>query len=75
MDKLAERGINTSVHFIPLYRFTYFKNRLGDSYCKFPSAEWVFEREISLPIYPSMKDKEIAYVIDNVIDIAQHYKR
>ncbi|HPD04286.1 MAG TPA: DegT/DnrJ/EryC1/StrS family aminotransferase, partial [Spirochaetota bacterium] len=72
---LAERGINTSVHFIPLYRFTYFKKRLGDSYRTFPSAEWVFEREISLPIYPSMKDEEIAYVIDNVIDIAQHYKR
>jgi len=75
IDKLAERGINTSVHFIPLYRFTYFKKRLGDSYRKFPSAEWVFEREISLPIYPAMKDEEIAYVIDNIIDIAQHYKR
>jgi perosamine synthetase len=40
----------------------------------FPESEWVFERVISLPIYPGMTD-EVEYVIGNVLDIARRYRR
>lgn len=73
--KLEERGIKTSVHFIPLYRFSHFKKRFGDMARKFPHCEWVFEREISLPVYPSMTDEQIEYVIEQVINIAKKYRR
>ncbi|MGQ9841984.1 MAG: DegT/DnrJ/EryC1/StrS family aminotransferase [Spirochaetota bacterium] len=73
--KLEEHGIKTSVHFIPLYRFLYFKKRFGDMAHNFPNCEWVFEREISLPIYPSMTDEEVVYVIEHVMDIATKYRR
>jgi len=73
--KLEERGIKTSVHFIPLYRFSYFKKRFGDMTHNFPNCEWVFEREISLPIYPSMTDEQVEYVIEQVINIATKYRR
>ncbi|MCX8124809.1 MAG: DegT/DnrJ/EryC1/StrS family aminotransferase [Spirochaetes bacterium] len=73
--KLEERGIMTSVHFIPLYRFSYFVSLYGNKEKDFPNAEWVFAREISLPIYPSMTDEQVSYVIENVCTIAKEYKR
>ncbi|MGB4270549.1 MAG: DegT/DnrJ/EryC1/StrS family aminotransferase [Spirochaetota bacterium] len=73
--KLEERGIKTSVHFIPLYRFSYFVKRSGNLEAMFPGSEWVFAREISLPIFPSMTDEQINYVIESVLAIAQKFKR
>jgi len=74
IEELKKRGIHTSVHFIPLYRFTYYR-KLGYDSRNFPNSEWVFNREISLPIYPSMTDEEVAYVIENVIALIKKYKR
>lgn len=75
INKLDEEGIKTSVHFIPLYRFSYFMRRFGDLSARFPHSEWVYEREVSLPLYPSMTDGDVDYVIENVIAIAKRYKR
>lgn len=73
--KLEECGIKTSVHFIPLYRFSYFVKRYGNQEEMFPDSEWVFAREISLPIFPSMTDEQIDYVIECVLSIAKQFKR
>lgn len=73
--KLEERGIKTSVHFIPLYRFSYFVKKYGNQEQYFPNSEWVFAREVSLPIYPAMTNEQVSYVIDNVLEIAKEYKR
>jgi len=75
IGELKKRGIGTSVHFIPLYRFTYYKERFGYTPQEFPNSEWVFERVLSLPIYPGMSEEEIDYVIENVVDIVKTYKR
>jgi dTDP-4-amino-4,6-dideoxygalactose transaminase len=72
--ELKQRGISASVHFIPLYRFTYYKNH-GYVLKDYPESEWVFERTFSLPIYPGMSNKEIDYVIDNVLDLVRKHKK
>jgi perosamine synthetase len=74
IELLKERGIGTSVHFIPLYRFSYYK-KMGYQVDDYPNSEWVFKRLISLPIYPGMKDDEINYVIGNIIELIKKYKR
>jgi len=65
IKKLYDKGIYTSVHFIPLYRMKYF----ADTYDKYPESEWVFNRTVSLPIYPNMLHKEIAYVVESIIEL------
>lgn len=75
IEKLEELGIKTSVHFIPLYRFSYFVKRLGKQEKNFPNCEWIFAREISLPIFPSMSTQQVNYVIENVLAIAKKFKR
>ena len=56
---LRERGIQASVHFIPLHLHTAFQElghwREGD----FPVAERVFEGTISLPLYPGITDADV----------------
>ncbi len=74
IELLKKRGIGTSVHFIPLYRFSYYK-KMGYQVDDYPNSEWVFKRLISLPIYPGMKDDEINYVIGNIIELIKKYKR
>jgi len=75
IEELSQRGINTSVHFIPLHRHPFYKMSFGYNVEDFPNAEWVYKRSISLPIYPGMTDAEIDYVIENVMDICKIYKR
>lgn len=72
--ELKEKGIGTSVHFIPLYHFTYYK-QLGYAAASYPESEWVFERVLSLPIFPGMSDEDVSYVIEGVTDVARKHKR
>ena len=72
--ELNERNVGTSVHFIPTHTMTAFR-KLGWKEGDFPMAEKHFERIISLPLYPSMTDEQVQYVIDAVRDIVEkHHK-
>ena len=76
IDLLKERGIGTSVHFIPLHLHPYYRNNNTYSSSKnFSVANQVFTRIISLPIYPKMTDVDVQYVIENVTGLVQQYRR
>ncbi len=72
--ELKKAGVMTSVHYIPLYRFSFYRS-LGYSEHGFPGSEWCFNRMLSLPIYPGMSDEEVEYVIDTVLDIVKKHRR
>ena len=67
--KLLEKGVSSSLHFIPFYEFSYYKDKL-DAH-NYPGADWVYKREISLPIYPGLSDNEVNYVAKTVIKTAE----
>jgi perosamine synthetase len=69
IEKLKERGIGTSVHFIPLHMHPYYQNAYGYRANDFPVASNQYERYISLPIFPGMTSTQIDYVIENVLEI------
>ena len=71
MIKLKNSGINTSVHFIPLYRHPYYKQNFPIDIKTMKNSEWLFERIVSLPIFPGMSDEQINFVIENVIEIVK----
>jgi dTDP-4-amino-4,6-dideoxygalactose transaminase len=73
--KLKEAGIGTSVHFIPLHLHPYYRNHYGFKPGDFPVSEDLYEREISLPIYPSMTEKDVNRVIETVIKIVNSHKK
>ena len=75
IEALKAENIGVSVHFIPIHLHTYYRNRFGFKKGDFPNAEYVYEREISLPIYPKMTDKDVEDVINAVKKIVEHYRR
>ncbi len=75
IEILKERGIGTSVHFIPLHRHPFYQNAFSYGVEDFPEAEWVYERIISLPIYPGMSEAEVGYVIQTVTDVCEKHRK
>jgi UDP-4-amino-4,6-dideoxy-N-acetyl-beta-L-altrosamine transaminase len=61
-DYLKAKGIYTQVHYIPVHTMPYYK-KLGLQYEPLPIAESYYEKCLSLPMYPSITDAELDYVI------------
>jgi len=75
IEKLKERGVGTSVHFIPNHIQPYYRDNYGFKPRDFPVAYNEYLRLISLPIYPKMSDDDVNYVINIVFDIVKNYRR
>jgi len=75
IEELRQRGIGTAVHFIPLHLHPYYQKVWGYRAGDFPVAEDYFERCISLPIYPGMKDDAIDCVIEGLHELASEFRR
>ena len=74
--KLQEKGIGISVHFIPLFHFTYWKKLYPDlTKEKYPNAEKQYSRTISIPLFPEMTKKQTDYVIKTIIETGLENKK
>lgn len=62
MRAMAEAGIQTQVHYIPLYRQPYFRARYGDM--RLPGAEAFYAQVLALPLFPAMADADVARVCE-----------
>ena len=51
---MKERGIGVNLHYIPIYRFSYYRQRFRISPRRFPRTEEVFGRIVTLPLFPQM---------------------
>jgi len=71
IELMSEAGIGTSVHFIPLHIQPYWRDRYDYKPADFPKAYDVFQRVVSLPIYPKMTDIDVDRVIASVQSILQ----
>ena len=70
--KMAERGVACNVHYKPLPLLTAYKN-LGFSIENYPNAYAHFANEISLPLHTCLTDEDVAYVIENYVEILKDY--
>jgi len=75
IEALRERGVGTSVHFIPLHLHPYYRDTFGYAPDDFPNATEAYRHIISLPIYPKMSDADVGHVIEAVREVAQKYRR
>lgn len=65
---LQEKGIGVAVNYRPIHLLKYYKERFGFKEGDFPVAKDIGKRTISLPLYPSLKDTEVNYIIRTVIE-------
>ena len=70
--QLAERGINTNVHYKPLPMMTAYK-KLGWDIKNFPNAYDYYANLITIPLHTKLTDEDVDYVISNFRDVVIHY--
>ena len=65
--KMQEAGLGISVHFIPIFHFTYWRELYPDFTAQnYPNAENQYNRTISIPLYPDMTKEDAELVIETV---------
>lgn len=74
IQALQRRGVACSVHFIPLHMHSYYQRAYGYRVGQFPRAEREYRACLSLPIFPSMTEEEIQYVIRSVIETTIEFR-
>jgi dTDP-4-amino-4,6-dideoxygalactose transaminase len=61
---LAQAGVQTSVHYPPVHRFTAYQ---GQSTRELPRTESVADRLLTLPLYPTLSDAHLEHVVESVL--------
>ena len=56
--ELNALNIATAVHYIPLHYFTHYQKTCGVSKGDFPDAERLFQRVLSIPLWPGMDEND-----------------
>jgi dTDP-4-amino-4,6-dideoxygalactose transaminase len=75
IELMRERGIATSVHYIPIHYHSAYCQRFGDLRGQFPNTESAYEGIVSLPIYPSLTEAQVQRVGETAIDIIRRHRR
>lgn len=74
--KMQAAGLGISVHFIPIFHFTYWKELYPDFTVEnYPQAEDHYQRTISIPLYPDMTEDAAQLVIDTVTQIGMENRK
>ncbi|MDZ7331462.1 MAG: DegT/DnrJ/EryC1/StrS family aminotransferase [candidate division KSB1 bacterium] len=63
MEFLKQHGIQTSIHYPPVHRFSYHQ-RYYQANHPLPKTEDIAQREVTLPLYPHLSFEQIQYITD-----------
>jgi dTDP-4-amino-4,6-dideoxygalactose transaminase len=66
IDELRNRGIQTTVHYPPVHRLTFYNDRDPD--CSLPRTEDFARRELTLPLHPRMTLATVELVVSALAD-------
>ena len=72
IDKMAENGVATNVHYKPLPMMTAYKE-YGWDIKDFPNAYDYYHNLITLPLHTKLSDEDVEYVVENFRDIVKGY--
>lgn len=64
-DAMSAEGVQCQIHYVPVYWFPVYQH-MGYEKGLCPNAERVYSGIMSIPLYPSMSDKDVEDVIDAV---------
>jgi dTDP-4-amino-4,6-dideoxygalactose transaminase len=63
IQALSDRGIGTSVHYVPLHRHPYWRDRYQLTPAMFPQADAAYQAMVSIPLFTAMSDSDQERVI------------
>ena len=66
IEFLKSFNIGTQVHYIPVHLQPYYKDTFRYKINDYPVAEKYYEKALSLPLYPDLKEDEVLYIVDKI---------
>jgi UDP-4-amino-4,6-dideoxy-N-acetyl-beta-L-altrosamine transaminase len=69
MKQLADCGIGSQVHYMPVYHHPYYLREAPINREHFPEAERYYRGCLSLPFHPGLTDEEVEHVVAAVSDL------
>ncbi len=66
MKKMRSQGIGTQVHYIPVHKQPYYRDRYGE--LDLPGAEAYYARTLSLPLFTGMTKGDVDRVVETLAD-------
>ena len=69
IQALSDRGIGTSVHYVPLHRHPYWRDRYQLTPQMFPQADAAYLSMLSIPLYTAMVDADQQRVVDALQEV------
>jgi dTDP-4-amino-4,6-dideoxygalactose transaminase len=66
--KLKNKNINCQVHYVPVHLQPFYRKNFGFNAGDFPVAEKFYERELSIPMYPALTDKDLNYISQTIVE-------
>jgi perosamine synthetase len=75
LDALKDAGVGCSVHWRPLHLHPYYEETFGWRPGDLPVATSVWERLVSLPIFPGMTREEVGHVVETVKILCARHAR
>jgi perosamine synthetase len=73
IEELKKLGILCSVHWKPLHLHPFYQKTFGWTADQFPNATNLWERLVSLPLFPTMTDCQVEYVISNIRELCKRH--
>ena len=73
VEKMAERGIATNVHYKPLPLLTAYKE-LGFCMQNYPNAYEQYKNEMTLPLHTLLTNEEVEYVCKSLVEVIRGMK-
>ena len=64
--KLIKLGIKLQVHYIPIYRHSFYKKILKTKFSDFPNVEKFYNNVVSLPVFYDLSEKKQNYIIKSI---------
>jgi len=75
IEELKNLNIGTSVHFIPVHMHPFYREKFGYTRGHLPNSERLYDSMISLPMYPSMSERDVHDVIHAVGSLIEENRR
>ncbi|MDA8430355.1 MAG: DegT/DnrJ/EryC1/StrS aminotransferase family protein [Geobacteraceae bacterium] len=69
IELMSEKGVGTSVHFIPLHLHPFWRERYHLMPEQFPHSQLLFEQSVSLPLYTKMTESDQKRVVTTIREI------
>lgn len=73
-EALQKENIGVNVHYLPIYLHPYY-SKLGYEQGECPVAEDVYNKMITIPLFPAMNEEDIQSVIKGVKKVINHYRK